>query len=568
MPPKRMTRIKSNLLVTVASLAVLPACGPSEAEIKPPKSPAGSVADVPPLRFTAQDLPFRYETGDSGAKWPVEVTGGAVAMLDYDGDGDLDLFFPQGVPLPVGSGPNPPADCLFRNDGGLKFTDVSEAVGLSSKGYGQGVAAADYDADGDVDIYVTRYGMNTLWRNDGGRFVDATAEAGVGSELWGLGAAFFDADGDGDLDLFVVNYFDFDPAKAPFARKADGSPEYGPPSGFSGQPDVLYRNEGDGTFTDVSASAGIAGDGRGMGVLATDLDGDGLLDVLVANDAESNAAWINQENGTFSDEATPLGLDLNGEGQAEANMGIALGDLDGDGLRDVAISHYVGEHDTLWRARALPNGGRVYVDSTFAAGIGSGSLPMTGWGIAAADFDLDGHPDLVVANGHIRAEANQEYDVANPPLLWRNRGDGRLLDVSDTAGPYFRARHQGRGLAVGDLDGDGDLDFVIVHRDVPAVLLRNDSPRLGHWLILDLRGASSNFDAIGATVEVEAGGRTFVGGVDGGGNYLSADSRRVHFGLGPADRVDRVVVRWPSGRVEERVGMGVDQVVEWAEPSS
>ena len=564
-------RLAARLLLS-ACLTILPACGPGR-PAEPAPGPGPSEAEperptAPPLRFHAQELPFRYDTGDTGAKWPVEVTGGAVAIFDADGDGDLDLFFPQGGPLLAGSSPNPPADCLLRNDGGLNFTDVSAEVGLTPKGYGQGVAAADYDGDGDTDLYVTRYGANTLWRNDAGRFVDATAEAAVGCDLWSLGAAFFDGDGDGDLDLFVANYFGFNPADAPFARTPEGDPEYGPPSGFPGQPDVLYRNEGDGTFVDITEASGVAGAGRGMGVLAADLDDDGRLDLLVANDAEANAAWINQENGTFVDEATLMGLDLNGEGRAEANMGIALGDADGDGLADVAISHYVGEHDTLWRARAIPDGGRIYADFTYAAGLGSGSMAMTGWGVAFADFDRDGHLDFLVVNGHIRPEVGQKFDVANPPLLWHNRGDGRFVDVTDSAGPYFQARHQGRGLAVGDLDGDGDLDAVVVHRDEPAVLLRNDSPAPGHWLILDLQGNPPNRDAIGATVEVEAGGRTQVGVVKGGGGYLSADDRRLHFGLGPADRVDHIKVRWPSGRVEEQTGLDADRVVEWAESGS
>jgi hypothetical protein len=553
---------------------MVPACSPREAGPTPPDGSAAPRAGAPspegeepggPLAFRARELPFVYQRGASGAKWPVEVTGGGLALIDFDGDGDLDLFFAQGGPLPFGSKPSPPADVLLRNDGKGTFVDVSAEVGLAPRGYGQGLAAADYDADGDVDVYVTRYGKNTLWRNEGGRFVDATDEAGVGCELWSLGAAFLDFDGDGDLDLFVANYFDFDPADAPFARLPDGSPEYGPPETFAGQPDVLYRNDGSGHFEDVTGSAGVAGDGRGMGVLAADLDGDGRIDILVANDAMPNAAWVNRGDGTFAESATALGLDLNGEGQPEANMGIAFEDLDGDALRDVFITHYVGEHDTLWRALAAPDGRRLYHDATFAAGLGQASRPLTGWGVAAADFDLDGRPDLLIANGHIRPEPNQRYDVANPPLLWHNRGDGKFADVTAQAGEYFRTLHEGRGLAVGDLDADGDLDVVITHLDAPAVVLWNESPRRGHWLMLDLQGAGGNRDAIGATVRVEAGGKTFVSGVDGGGGYLSVNDRRLFFGLGEAERIDRVEVRWPSGRVETREDVPVDRVVRWRE---
>jgi hypothetical protein len=495
----------------------------------------------------------------------VEVTGGGVGLLDYDGDGDLDLFFAQGGPLQPTSGQAPPADVLLRNDGGGRFVDASDAAGLTYKGYGQGVAVADYDADGDPDIYVTRYGRNTLWRNDGGRFVDATAEAGVGCELWSLGAAFFDDDGDGDLDLFVANYFAFDPADAPFGRTPDGKADYSMPASFPGLPDVLYRNEGNGRFVDATLSAGLAGSGRGMGCVAADFDDDGRVDVLVANDAEANALWRNRGDGTFEDVAPSVGIDLNAQGQSEANMGIAFGDTDGDGLRDVLITHFFGEHDTLWRGKALTGSGVFYQDETFQAGLGAASRPLTGWGATLSDFDLDGHPDLLVTNGHIRREPTQAYAYENPPILWHNLGDGRFADVTATSGPYFRSLWMGRGLATGDLDDDGDLDAVVVHHHAPSVILWNESPRRGHWLILDLKGSGANPDAVGAVVTVEAGDRRLARGIDGGGSYLSASDRRVHVGLGPAERADRVAVRWPSGSIEARAPLAADRVVRWAE---
>jgi hypothetical protein len=509
-----------------------------------------AVEPVGTITFRAQDLPFRYDRGESGLALPVEVTGGGVGMLDYDGDGDLDLFFAQGVPLLPRTSNSPPADVLLRNEGRRAFVDVSKEVGLGFRGHGQGVTVADYDGDGDPDVYVTRYGPNTLWRNDGGRFTDATAEAGVGCPLWSLGAAFFDYDGDGDLDLFVANYFDFDPAGAPFHRDAAGRPEYGPPADFPGLPDVLYRNDG-GSFTDVTPTAGVAGSGRAMGVLAADFDGDGRVDIFVANDAEANALWHNLGDGSFEDIAFERGLAYNGDVKAEANMGIARGDTDGDGLFDLLVTHFYDEHDTLWRGERAP-AGLFYRDATRAAGLAVDSLPLTGWGCALADLNQDGRLDLVVTNGHIRREPRQTYPLENPPILWRGERGGRFRNVTRDAGAYFRRLHMGRGLACGDLDGDSDLDLVIVPHHAPATVLWNETRAAGRALLVELQGAGGNRDAIGATVTVRAAGRSIVRSVDGGGSYLSSHDRRLHFGLGGATRADSIEVRWPSGRIETR----------------
>jgi hypothetical protein len=487
-------------------------------------------------------------------------------LLDYDGDGDLDLFFAQGGPLPLQpvaeSRAALPSDVLLRNDGEGKFVDVSAQVGLGHRGYGQGVAVADYDGDGDPDVFVTRFGRSTLWRNDRdkGKFVDVTEQAGVGGSLWSLGAAFADFDGDGDLDLFVANYFTFDPAAAPFARDKDsGEPTYGMPEEFPGQPDVLYRNEGNGHFTDITARAGVADAGRGMGCLAADFDEDGGIDILVANDMQANTLWRNRGDGTFEDVAMAWGLAFNGQGHAEANMGIAHGDTNGDGTLDVVISHFFNEHHTLWRRMpaSLSGPAVLFVDQTYEAGLGIDSRPLTGWGTILADFDHDGNLDLMVTNGHIRPEPTQTYRYENPPILWHNDGKGRFHNVTAGAGPYFGSLHQGRGLAAGDLDGDGDLDVIVVDQTGPSVVLWNESPRQGNALTIDLRSQGTNREAIGARVKAVVAGRTLIRTIDGGGSYLSASDRRIHLGLGKVRAIDRLEIRWPSGLVDSRADVRV-----------
>ncbi len=559
-------KFRARALLEAGLAALMIVCGGCRQDTRP--SAPKTQERAGPIAFRAEDLPFHYERGETGAAWPVETTGGGVGLLDYDGDGRLDIFFAQGGPLKPAPASAPLADVLLRNLGGGRFEDVSSQVGLGAKGYGQGIAVADYDGDGDPDVYVTRYGHNTLWRNDRdrGRFTDVTDQAGVACQSWSLGAAFADYDGDGDLDLFVANYFKFDPAQAPFRlNPVTGKADYGLPREFAGLPDTLYRNEGNGRFRNVTHPAGVAGSGRGMGVLAADLDGDGRIDWLVANDAESNALWHNRGDGTFEDVADQVGIAVNGQGQAEANMGIAWGDTDGNSLADILITHFFGEHDTLWRAYADSQNGILYQDQTNEAGLAADTRPLTGWGTVLADFDQDGHLDLLTTNGHIRREPAQLYPYENPSILWRNQGNGRFTNVTAAAGAYFQKLHMGRGMACGDLDGDGDLDVVVVHHHAPSVILWNESPGKGNFLKLDLRGRGPNRNAIGARLTAHAGKRALIRAIVGGGSYISASDQQVHFGLGPAAQVDRLEVSWPSGKVETRQNLPVNTTIEWVE---
>ena len=516
---------------------------------------APAAAETSPLfadDAEAAGLRFLHESGSAGDKArlipPISMSGG-VGLLDFDGDGLLDVYCVQGGTFP----PDPSApvggDRLFRNKGDGTFEDVSDRSKILgfSKGYGHGVAVGDFDNDGRPDLFVTRWHRYALLRNAGdGAFEDATDRAGLGGDRdWPTSSAFADLDGDGDLDLYVCHYLRWEGAddnrvctdpRNPAAYRCN-------PRDFAARPDHLFRNDG-GKFTDVSAEAGVIDpDGRGLGVVAADLDGDGKLDLFVANDTTANYLFRNLGGLKFEEVGHASGVAGNASGGYQAGMGVACADLDGDGLPDLAVTNFYGESTSFFRNL----GGGQFADRTAAAGLAVPSRYLLGFGIAAPDFDNDGRPDLLTANGHIH-DGRPVFPWEMPAQLLRGGPKGSFSDASANAGPPFEVPHIARGLAAGDLDNDGRIDALLVAQNEPLIYLHNRTDRPGRSLTLLLEGATSNRDAVGAVVTVDSGGRRQTAWRTGGGSYQSASDPRLHFGLGTADRADRVEVHWPAGR--------------------
>ncbi len=486
------------------------------------------------------------------------------AFLDYDNDGDLDIYivngFHRGGELVNAEG----ANRLFRQNADGTFADVTESSGAGDRGYGMGVAVGDVDNDGFVDLYVTNYGPDALYRNNGdGTFADVTDRAGLGDPRWGASAGFFDYDGDGYLDLFVANYLDYDPA----LRTVDsaGRAEYPGPQCCPGVPDILYHNDGDGTFTDVSREAGIADTrGRGLGVAFLDLDRDGRIDVYVANDRERNRAWIQNGDGTFTDRAPTMGLAFNVYGGAEASMGVAVGDINGDLELDLFLTHLFQETNTLY----LGQGEGQYRDATMGSGLGQPSVDFTGFGTTLLDYDLDGDLDLLVVNGRVLRSKprpgvalNEHWSAyAEENLLFENDGSGRFTAAPEACGTLCSEVEVSRGLAVGDVDNDGDADVLLSAGNGPARLYLGNAAGQAHWLTLRVVDDAVGRDALGATVYLEAGGRTLRRDVAPASSYLSSNDARVHFGLAAAAAIERVRVRWLDGTLESYAGLEIDRV--------
>ncbi len=538
--------------------AVLPAL--LFAALTDPPARAQGVDPAAPAFVEVTDelrLDFDHLPGNEGRYLIPEISGSGGGFLDYDGDGDLDVYLVQGGELSRPRALDPVPNRLFRQDGGGSFVDVTARSGLGDTGYGMGLAAGDVDGDGALDVYVSNYGPDGLYRNNGdGSFTEVTAEAGIAGDGWSASAVFCDYEGDGALDLYVTRYVLFDPELE--CTAPSGAPEYCGPMQFTGESDVLYHNRGGGVFEDVSLPAGIASLSEpGFGVVCADLTGDGRPDFYVANDSKSNQLWINRGDGTFVDEAVVSGAAFGEGGQEEAGMGVACGDTDGDGDLDLLLTHLRRQTNTLYRN----DGVEGFRDVSMQSGIGAASLRYTGFGTAFLDYDHDGDLDLAVANGRISAKPplprSQEAERATMPVPWlwyaepnqllENEGKGRFREAAAGAGVFGRLVEVSRGLAVGDLDRYVDQDLLVTNTASRARLFRNDVPKKGRWLRVRALLSPQQRDAYGAEVRMVAGGAEHLRLADPGFGYLTTHDPTAHFGVPASATAEQIAIRWPGG---------------------
>lgn len=506
---------------------------------------------------TAQSqVAFVHCDGGSGQKYLVEAVSAGLALFDFDGDGLIDIYYLNGAPLPPAKPDRTITNALYRNEGHGRFRDVTREAGVGDSGFGLGVAVADYDNDGFPDLYVNNFGPNVLYHNNGdGTFTSTTEAAGVGcGDRVGAAVCFLDADADGDLDLYVANYIDFR-FENHVRRVINGFPCYPGPLDFQPVPDVLYLNQGDGTFADASEESGVAAvAGTGMGGVCADFDQDGDTDILVVNDERGNFLMENDGTGHFKETGLQRGLAFNYQGRPLGSMGVDCGDYDNDGWLDFFSTAYSQEPPVLYRNL----GSGLFDDVTIAAGAASGLIPHVNWGNGFADFDNDGDRDLFVACGHLDHDVDRWYPYTSFRVrnrLLENNGHGKFLDITNRSGDGMSLVESSRGIGLDDLDNDGDIDVVVLNSGARPSLLRNDTHNNNHWLDVRLIGTSSNRDGVGARVEVTAAGRTQCAEVHSGRGYQSHHGTRLHFGLGDTGHVDRVAVHWIGGKVSR-----IDQV--------
>ena len=511
---------------------------------------------------TKAGLPSMVAPWPDGTYAAPESTPGGIALFDYDNDGDLDIYlvmYPPPGPWEIARGQRAENKLYAQGKDG-KFGLVTDAGGLNDGGYGQNVAMGDIDNDGDLDVYVSNIGPDRLFLNDGaGAFADVSSKAGIPADRtsgWSTGAAFVDYDADGFLDLYVANYIVFDPSVV--CPGSDKRPDYCGPARFKGTIDILFHNNGDGTFSDVTEAAGINTPRRGFGVVCADFTGDKLIDIYVTNDSDPNSLWVNRGDGTFVDEAMKRGMAISGTGVSEASMGIAVGDVDGNGRFDLLMTHWSNQTNTLYMASDSYD----YRDRSASSGLSPIDMPYTGWGCVFFDHDHDGDLDLAVANGRVvRGTPNPGAklspfwnDYAEQNLMIDNQGAGQFANISDRAGGFTGVVENTRGLAYGDIDDDGDIDLVTTTLNHTLRVYRNDAPKKeNHWLMI--RAMEGKRDAMGAKLKLVFDANTpapvnRIGLVSFSQSYLAGNDPRVHFGLGKAQRVKSVEITWPDGSVE------------------
>jgi hypothetical protein len=522
---------------------------------------------------SAAGITFQHHSAPE-KKYIVESMGGGVALLDFDNDGLVDIYFVDSLTVDTGTDPKAARSALYRNLGGNRFQDVTDKAGVGHPGWGMGVCTADVDADGWQDIYVTALGPNRLYRNNrDGTFSEIAERSGLTGGGWSTGCGFADYDRDGDLDLFVSRYVKLDLAHLPEFGKGKTCEHRGikvqcGPRGLPGMGDFLFQNGGDGRFKEVGEAAGVS-DPRayfGLGVAWFDANDDGWPDLYVANDSTPSFLYVNQKDGTFKEAAFPMGVAVSEDGAEQGGMGLAVGDYDGSGRFSIFKTNFAEEYNNLYR-----NEGDHFTDMAFRSGTGAVSLPFVGWGAAFLDYDNDGHLDLLAVNGHVYPQMDQARLGASAgyrqrKLLYRNRGDGRFEEVATQFGAVLTDERVSRGMAVGDLDNDGRLDVVINDLDGSPQVLRNELEGAGNWLLVKLKGKGKNTDAVGAVVRAKTGVRTQMRVVQSGTSYISQEDMRRHFGLGAEKQVDVLEVLWPDGTTTKMENVKPNRLVEIAQP--
>jgi len=501
-------------------------------------------------------IDFEHHDGRSGQRYFIETLGSGAAWFDYDQDGDPDMFFVNGANLVDNHSTAQPTNKLYRNNADGTFTDVTEIAGVGNTGYGFGCCAGDYDNDGFSDLYVTNFGPNLLYRNNGdGTFTDVGEKANVADDRWGTSCAFADYDRDGDLDLFVANYVNYQLGDHQSCQRRNLQ-VYCPPSDFVGAPDILYRNNGDGTFTDTTLDAGLVPqeNGKGLGVVWGDYDNDGYPDLSIANDTTPDMLYRNNGDGTFVDVALFIGVALGMKGVALGGMGVNFGDYNNDGWLDLVVTNFESDPNGLF----LNDREGVFADEAYAAKFGGIGTPYVGWGVDFVDLDNDGYQDIFVANGHIYDNAEELHEGVNTFSSYAqlnhcflNLGDGTFSEVSNQSGSGLLINKVSRGAAFADYDNDGDLDILITNSNQKPDLLRNDISNTNHWLTVHIIGTQSDRDGIGTRVKITTDKISQIREVKSGSSYLCQSDMRLHFGLGESTNVDRIEVQWASGSVEK-----------------